>query len=137
MKHPHTQLTQTLETVRMSLLRLHKKLLDAERQRYEREHGRIENGSALLQLVINDPFFSWLRKLSELVVEIDERLEGEEPMSDDGARTMLDQIRTMIQPSPRGDAFQQNYDRVVQDHPDVVIAHVEMTRVLDAEFRAR
>jgi hypothetical protein len=137
MKHPHTPLTRTLETVRMSLLRLHKKLLDAERLRYEREHGRIENGSALLQLVINDPFFAWLRKLSELVVEIDERLEGEEPMSDDGARGMLDQIRTMIQPSPRGDSFQQNYDRVVQENPDVVIAHVEMTRVLDAELRAR
>jgi hypothetical protein len=120
----------------MSLLRLHKKLLDAERHRYEREHGRIENGSALLQLVINDPFFAWLRKLSELVVEIDERLEAEEPMTDDGVRAMLDQIRTMLQPSPRGDAFQQNYDRAVQEDPDVVIAHVELTRVLDAELRA-
>lgn len=137
MKHPHTPLTRTLERVRMSLLRLHKKLLDAERERYEREHGRIENGSALLQLVINDPFFAWLRKLSELVVEIDERMEGEEPMNDEGARAMFDQIRTMMQPSPRGDAFQQNYDRVVQENPDVVIAHVELTRVLDAELRER
>lgn len=137
MKHPHTPLTRTLESVRMSLLRLHKKLLDEERLRYEKEHGRIENGSALLQLVINDPFFAWLRKLSEMVVEIDERLEGEEPMTDDGARALLDQIRTMLQPKPGGDTFQQNYDRAVQGNPDVVIAHVELTRVLDAELRAR
>ncbi|HEY4217167.1 MAG TPA: hypothetical protein VGM67_08515 [Gemmatimonadaceae bacterium] len=137
MKHPHTSLTRTLESVRMSLLRLHKKLLEAERHRYERENGRIENGSALLQLVINDPFFSWLRKLSELVVEIDERLEGETPMSDADVRVMLDQIGTMLQPSTRGDAFQQNYDRVMQGDPDVVIAHVELTRVLDAEQRSR
>lgn len=137
MKHPHTPLTRTLESVRMSLLRLHKRLLDAERHAYEKEHGRIENGSALLQLVINDPYFAWLRKLSELVVEIDERLESEEPMTDSGVRAMLDQIREMVQPSPRGDAFQQNYDRVVQGDPDVVIAHVELTRVLDAELRGR
>jgi hypothetical protein len=137
MKHPHTPLTRTLESVRMSLLRLHKKLLDAERHAYEKEHGRIETGSALLQLVINDPYFAWLRKLSELVVEIDERLEGEEPMTDSGVRAMLDQIREMVQPSPRGDTFQQNYDRVVQGDPDVVIAHVELTRVLDAELRGR
>jgi hypothetical protein len=137
MKHSHTPLTRTLEGVRMSLLRLHKKLLDAERQRYEREHGRVENGSALLQLVINDPFFAWLRKLSELVVEIDERLEGETPMSDEDVRALLDQIRTMLDPQPEGDTFQREYDRAIQENPDIVIAHVEIGRVLDAERRGR
>jgi hypothetical protein len=137
MKHPHTPLTRTLESVRMSLLRLHKKLLDGERQRYEREHGRIENGSALLQLVINDPFFAWLRKLSELVVEIDERLEGETPMPDEDVRALLDQIRAMLDPQPEGDTFQREYDRAIQENPDIVIAHVELGRVLDAERRGR
>jgi hypothetical protein len=132
MKHPHTPLTRTLEGARMGLLRLHKKLLDVERARYEREHGRIENGSALLQLVINDPFFAWLRRLSELVVEIDERLEGEEPMPDDNARALLTQIRGMLTTNPEGDAFQRNYDRALQESPDVVIAHVEVVRVLDS-----
>jgi hypothetical protein len=136
MKHPHTPLTRTLESARMALLRLHKKLLDAERQRYEKENGRIENGSALLQLVINDPFFAWLRRLSELVVEIDERLEGDEPMQDDNARALLAQIRAMLTANPEGDGFQRSYDRALQEVPDVVIAHVEVVRVLDSAPRA-
>lgn len=137
MKHPHTPLTRTLEDARMGLLRLHKKLLDTERARYERDNGRIENGTALLQLVINDPFFAWLRRLSELVVEIDERLEGEEPMADADARAMLDQLRAMLKGDPDGDGFQRSYDRALQESPDVIIAHVEIIRVLDSEFRTR
>src|SRR5437762_188097 len=64
-----------LEAVRRPLLRLHKALLDAERMAYEKEHGRIQGGGALLQLVIADPWFAWLRPMSGLIVMIDEYLE--------------------------------------------------------------
>lgn len=132
MKHPHSPRTRTLEEARMALLRLHKKLLDAERVRYEREHGRIESGGALLQLVIHDPWFAWLRRLSELVVEIDERLDGEEPMPDHDATALMEQIGSMVHANPQGDVFQRNYDRALQEDPDVVIAHVELTRIVSA-----
>ena len=135
MKHPHTPLTRTLEDARMALLRLHKKLLDAERVRYEREHGRIESGGALLQLVIHDPWFAWLRRLSELVVEIDERLDGDDPMPDDNARALIGQIGSILQANAGGDVFQRNYDRALQEVPDVVIAHVELTRIIESASR--
>jgi hypothetical protein len=131
MKHPHTPLTRVLGDVRLTLLRLHKKLLDAEQVRYEREHGRIESGGALLQLVIHDPWFAWLRPLSGLVVQIDEELEGEAPMTDADATAMIGQIRGMLQADEIGDLFQKNYHRALQDVPDVVIAHREVMRVLD------
>ena len=137
MKHPHTALTRTLQEVRVALLRVHKRLLDAERLRYERDHGRIDSGGALLQLVINDPWFAWLRRLSELVVEIDERLDGEEPMPDDEARALIEQIGSLLQANPHGDEFQKNYDRAMQAVPDVVIAHVELTRIIDSISRRR
>ena len=135
MKHPHTAATRTLEDARTALLRLHKRLLDAERVRYEREHGRIDSGGTLLQLVINDPWFAWLRRLSELVVEIDERLDGEEPMPDDNARALIAQIRSMIRSVPDGDEFHRNYNRALQETPDVVIAHVELTRIVETQSR--
>ena len=135
MKHPATALTRTLQEVRLALLRLHKRLLDAERLRYERQHGRVESGGALLQLVINDPWFAWLRRLSELVVEIDERLDGEEQLPDGDARALIEQTGALLKTDPHGDEFQRNYDRAVQSVPDVVIAHVELTRIIDSIAR--
>jgi hypothetical protein len=132
MKHPETPLTTKLGAVRLALLRLHKTLLDAERVRYEREHGRIENGGALLQLVIHDPWFAWLRPLSGLVVQIDEELEGETPMTEEDGAATVAQIRMMLSNDEQGDVFERNYHRALQDVPDVVIAHVEIMRILDA-----
>ena len=51
---------QRLEVARTLLLKVHRALLEAERVRYEKARGRIENNSAFLQLVINDPWFDWL-----------------------------------------------------------------------------
>jgi len=131
MKHPLTPYTRILGSVRMALLHLHKKLLDAEQLRYERAHGRIANGGMLLQLVIHDPFFAWLRPLSGLVVQIDEEIEGEVPMSDERARTVLGEIRAMLIADEQGEVFQRNYHRALQEAPDIVIANREVTRLLD------
>jgi hypothetical protein len=56
-----------LDTLRHALLRLHKTLLDAQRVRYEREHGRVESTGELLDLVLRDASFEWLRVLSALI----------------------------------------------------------------------
>jgi hypothetical protein len=64
------------------LLRLHKLLLDITREDYERVNGRIENSFKILELVLNDPYFAWLRKLSELIVVIDEITEREIQVAD-------------------------------------------------------
>lgn len=131
MKHPHTAYTRVLGDVRMALLRLHKQLLDAEQQRYERDNGRVSSGGALLQLVIHDPAFAWLRPLSGLVVQIDEEIEGDEPMTDERARAMIGEIRSMLIADEEGAVFQKNYHRALQDAPEIVIAHREVTRLLD------
>src|SRR3954469_23647566 len=64
-----------LTELRNGLLRLHKVLLDWERIRFERTNGRIEDNMKLLHLTINDPAFAWLRGVSALIVDIDERME--------------------------------------------------------------
>jgi hypothetical protein len=46
--------------MRGSLLGLHKALILAEQVTYERINGRVASNSELLQLVLNDPWFTWL-----------------------------------------------------------------------------
>jgi hypothetical protein len=66
--------------VRKSLLELHQTLLATERKSYEKVHGRVSSGE-LLQLVINNSQFAWLRIISALVVQIDEMLDADEPVT--------------------------------------------------------
>ena len=61
------------------LLRLHKALLDSERTAYELVHGTIPAAAAFLQLLINDPWFQWLRPITTLLVAIDETLAAKKP----------------------------------------------------------
>ena len=112
-----------LDDVRVGLLRIHKALLDDARIRYEREQGRIEGSGALLQLVLNDPWFAWLHPLSGLVVQIDELLAADEPTVADG-EALLNQARALLRPDENGEGFHRRYHRAIQVVPDVLIAHV-------------
>ena len=112
---------QRLRSVRTPLLKLHKALLDAERIGYEKQLGRIEHPGAFLQLLMNDPWFGWLRPLSGLIVLIDEYLEaGIEPPKTSAAE-LLEQVRSFVQPGTS--AQREKYQALLQDHPDVVFAH--------------
>jgi hypothetical protein len=119
-----------LGEVRGALLRLHKTLLDAERVRYERTHGRIESGMAFLQLAANDPWFAWMRPIITLIVQIDELLESETPVLAADVFEMRDQARALTTADPEGTQAQREYDDAVQSHPEVLIAHVSVVRVL-------
>src|ERR1051326_9280999 len=67
-----------LEVLRLSLLNLHKALVDSERVEYEKTIGKIQSPNHFLQLLTNDPWFAWLSPLSQLIVSIDEALDGKE-----------------------------------------------------------
>jgi hypothetical protein len=120
---------QQLDDVRRGLLRVHKALLEDARIRYEREQGRIEGSGALLQLVLNDPWFAWLHPLSGLVVQIDELLAADEPTAVDG-EALLNQARSLMRPDEHGEGFARRYHRAIQDVPDVLIAHVALGKHL-------
>src|SRR6476619_8423247 len=80
MTDPMSDVTRdSLKHLRHGLLRLHKMLLDLERVGYERAHHRIANSYEFLQLVLKDPWFDWLHRLSELIVQMDEALDTRDP----------------------------------------------------------
>ncbi len=121
---------QQLTNVRQVLLRLHKTLLEFERQAYERAHDRIGNSYQFLQLVMSDPWFSWLRQLSELIVEMDELLAAREAPSESTALALMEQSRILLRPAESGSEFQRKYFTAMQQSPDVVVAHSEFAKVL-------
>jgi len=121
---------QQLTQVRTALLRLHKTLLDFEREGYERAHEKIANSYAFLQLVMSDPWFAWLRQLSELIVEMDELLAAKENPKDATAAALIQQASILLTPSETGSEFQKKYFTAIQQSPEVVLAHSEFAALL-------
>ncbi len=121
---------EQLTKVRTVLLRLHKTLLDFERQGYERERGKIENPYAFLQLVMSDPWFAWLRQLSELIVEMDELLAAKETRNEDTAVALIQNAKLLLTPIESGSEFQRKYFVTMQQSPEVVVAHSEFAALL-------
>ncbi len=121
---------QQLTQVRMALLRLHKTLLDFERDGYERSHDKIANSYAFLQLVMSDPWFAWLRQLSELIVEMDELLAAKETPKEATAAALVQQANLLLTPSETGSEFQKKYFTAMQQSPEVVLAHSEFAGLL-------
>jgi len=119
-----------LSAVRHGLLELHKALLDAERERYERVHGKVTAGK-MLQLAFQDPQFAWLRSMSELIVRIDELLEAEEA-SDGDAESLLATTRSLLTTSDQSTNFAREYEAALQRDPHVVVLHGRVVRALDA-----
>ena len=62
---------ESASQLRRAVLELHKALMDAQRIRYERLHGRIATNGEFLGLVLEHPQFAWLRALSALIARLD------------------------------------------------------------------
>jgi hypothetical protein len=118
--------------LRRALLHLHKTLLEWERTAYERIHGRT-SPAELLEAIVSDPQFAWLRPVSELIVRMDEGLEIdalEGPEID--VDWIVAQTRTYITPDENGTPYAQRYHAALQEHPDAVFAHRAVTNILKA-----
>lgn len=119
-----------LRRVRTVLLRLHKTLLDFERAAYERAHDSIGNSYEFLQLVMSNPWFAWLRQLSELIVEMDELLAAKETPHESTGAALIQQASILLTPTESGSEFQKKYFAAMQQSPEVVLAHAEFAGVL-------
>jgi hypothetical protein len=120
---------RTLGELRRALLHLHKTLLEWERAAYERVHGRTSAGG-LLKAIVSDPQFAWLRPVTELIVRMDETLETEAPDAPADVDALIAQARTVVSPDDATSAYAQRYLAALQDHPDAVIAHRGVTKLL-------
>jgi hypothetical protein len=116
---------QRLLELRQALLHLHKALIDSEKVEYERTFGSIGSPADFLQLLIRDPWFTWLQPLSELIVQIDETLDEKTPPPVEIAETFLKNVRVLLTPGEERQGFPNHYFEALQRDPNVVMAHAE------------
>ena len=129
---PHDPTRRRLTNLRHALLKLHRHLLDSEREIYERDVARIKSPSHFLGLLLEDPHFEWLRELSQMVVLIDETLAADEPVTPSDAERLMKQARELVTPSEHGTRFGKRYYQAMQRDPNVVMAHSDMLKSITA-----
>ncbi len=122
-----------LRAVRTALLVLHKALIDAERGRYARAHGPVDSPHQLLQLVLRDPWFAWLRPIAELIVQADERLDTDQAITTTEADAYATQVLGLLQRDLGGPDFRREYHRSLQETPEIVLAHAAVLRLAAKE----
>jgi hypothetical protein len=118
-----------LNDLRQALLRLHKTLLDWERAGYERIHGR-QSSNDLLNALLNDPQFAWLRPISQLIVRIDELLADKTPPMRNDVDAVVAQVKALTSPNAEGNVYERRYDTVLQENPDAVFAHRDVLKLI-------
>jgi hypothetical protein len=120
--------------LRRKLLALHLALIAAEQQTYEHIHGHIGSTELLLQLMLKDPWFTWLHPLSDILVKIDQLLNDETfDTTKENVDHLFHQVRLLLQPSLEGDGFERAYYEALQRAPDVVLAHFQVKQILLAK----
>jgi hypothetical protein len=127
----HQRTIGRLEALREGLLAVHKALLDVARADYEGLNGPVGSPGALLQLLIHDDAFAWLHPISELAARADELLDEDEVPAAE-ASAIARAARELLAPDESGQGFPKRYFDAIQSRPDVVMAHAQARRAIDA-----
>jgi hypothetical protein len=118
-----------LEAVSRALQALHKQILEAE--------GAYLPGRSSLELLdklLNDPNWAWLRALSQLITDLDEQLAGSEQLTSNLAAAAAGRVRALVfgLGEPRDEQFLSRYRPLLQESAALASTHGELKRRVDA-----
>ncbi|MBB6095995.1 hypothetical protein HNQ60_004886 [Povalibacter uvarum] len=102
--------------------------------RTEREFDSGPAGLALLDRLINDPAWAWLRPVSLLTAEIDHVLSQAQPPTEYDHAVVAAHLRGLLmgEGDLRNDAFLERYRPLLQLSPELASAHGELRALLRA-----
>lgn len=119
---------QSLEHFNKELRRLHRKLLENERLEAERDLDQRINPFGFLQMLMNDPRFSWLRPLSTFMADLDAFIDESESIEkSDLIRVKGEISKIMIEPK-----FSERYNHYRNHDSDFAILHANLTKAIES-----
>ncbi len=122
---------QKIKQSSQAFLRLHKTLLDGAKAEYEAKNGAINGTNHYLQLVIDDPHFAWLRKLSSMIALMDEATSRLRPANETDARGLIKEAKTLLDFQGGSEKFNDKFQVALQNNADAVLIHNDALKHLD------
>ena len=120
-------LRRDLEAVSRALQAVHRQVLEAE--------GAFLPGRSALDLLdrlIKDPEWAWLRALSTLIADLDEMLAGDEDVTASDAAAAAKRVRALVfgLGEPGDEAFLARYRPLLQVSGALASAHGDLKRLV-------
>ena len=100
-----------------------------EREMYEGIHGKL-NSTEFLNLLLEDEDFSWLRKFSMSIVEIDEMFAQKDGIPVGMVDANLVKIRELVGMTDPDEYFKAKYQFAIQRDPDAAGLHSQLKAIL-------
>ncbi len=118
-----------LKESRLKLIRLHKLLVDIERENFEHLNGKVSSGH-YLNLLVNDSNFEWLRKFSTLIVEIDEMLDLDDGYTINMIDKHFSQMRDLLDTKTKDEEFNKKFENILLVNSEVAEKHKEIVKLI-------
>jgi len=119
-----------LRALRAPLLALHKEVLATERRNLERVHGAL-TGAQFLQIVSDRLRYGWLAPFSELILALEDTLEGDDDEAEIATpEELLERARDLLLPPKEATPFGRRYLSLMQSEPALVMAHAAVAKLL-------
>ncbi len=112
------------------MLRLHKTLLEAAKTDYEVKNGAITNSNQYLRLVLDDPHFAWLRKMSSMIALIDEATSRLRPATESDAQSLIGEAKVLLNFEDADENFNDKFQTALQNNSDAVLGHNDALKYL-------
>jgi hypothetical protein len=126
---------ERLRSARNILLKLHKSMIDLERQMHEGIHGKL-NAGEFLNLLLEDEDFAWLRKFSMLIVEIDEMFDLKDDLTGDLVAENLRKVRELVDMNDPDEYFRAKYQFALQRDANAAGLQSQLKQLLSDERAA-
>ena len=120
---------ERLKNARNILLKLHKSMLDLERDMHEGIHGKL-NAGEFLNLLLEDEDFSWLRQFSMLIVEIDEMFDLKADKTPEMIDANLKKVRELVEMTEPDEYFRAKYQFALQRDANAAGLHSQLKKIL-------
>jgi hypothetical protein len=120
---------EQLRDGRNLLLKLHKNLVDHERAIWEGMNGPATPGQ-FLNVLLEDPDFSWLRKFSTLIVDIDEMFAQKDGYATEAVDLHLAKLRDLISMKDEDEEFKAKYQAALQQDLDAAARQGDLRQLL-------
>lgn len=124
--------TELLRNGRNLLLKLHKNLVDHERAIWEGMNGPA-TAAQFLHVLLEDQDFSWLRKFSTLIVDIDEMFAQKDGFTVEAVDLHLATLRDLILMRDEDEGFKAKYQAALQQDLDAAARQGDLRLLLSNE----
>ena len=117
-----------LTLITQLLLRIHKSLLNYQKEKYEAQNEKSLSPYEMLHLSMSHEDFDWLKKITSLVVRMDESLDDEQAVIADIHQSVLIEVHSLFDESETYADFKAKLKVAQSRDPMLVVQVLELKK---------